>query len=107
MAPKFDGKPALLSPFLDKIEQLASACELTPKQTIDWIIRYAPSDKREQWQMQEYVGTADWDNFKKDLFDLYPGSTGERKYSIVNLQTLIEKQVQVIIEDAEDLGTYQ
>lgn len=88
-APKFDGKPASLSPFLDEVEQLGESCALSSKHTIKWAVRYAPNDKRELWQMQEAVGTDDWEQFKKEIFELYPGSTGERKYSIANLQTLI------------------
>ena len=56
--------------------------------------------------MQEAVGSDDWGQFIKELFELYPGSTGEHKYSIANLQTLIEKQALVSIEYAEDFGTY-
>jgi hypothetical protein len=106
-APKFDGKPASLSPFLDEVEQLAEVCGITSKQQIEWAIRYAPSDERELWEMQEAVGTNDWDKFKKELCELYPGSTGERKYSIANLQALIEKQAAARIGDAEDFGTYR
>jgi hypothetical protein len=106
-APKFDSKPASLSPFLDEVEQLAESCGLTPKQTIEWAVRYASNDERELWQMQESVGTEDWAQFKKEIFELYSGSTGERKYLIANLQTLIEKQVLANIEDSDDFGTYR
>jgi gag-polyprotein putative aspartyl protease len=106
-APKFDSKPASLSPFLDEVEQLAESCGLSNKQTIEWAVRYAPNDEKELWQMQEAVGTDDWEQFKKEIFELYPGSTGERKYSIANLQTLIEKQALVNIEDSDDFGTYR
>ena len=106
-APKFDSKPASLSPFLDEVEQLAQSCALTGKQKIEWAIRYAPNEERELWQMQESVGTDDWEEFKRELFELYPGSTGERKYSIANLQTLIDKQALVNVEDAEDFGVYR
>lgn len=106
-APKFDSKPASLSPFLDEVEQLGQSCGLSSKQTIEWAVRYAPNDERELWQMQEAVATEDWEQFKKEIFELYPGSTGERKYSIANLQTLIEKQALVNIEDSDDFGTYR
>ena len=106
-APKFDGKPASLSPFLDEVEQLAEGCGLSLKQHIEWAIRYAPNDERELWQLQTAVGTEDWELFKKELFELYPGSTGERKYSIANLQYLVEKQSNANIEDAEEFGIYR
>ena len=106
-APKFDNKPTSLSPFLDEVEQLAESCGLTQKQYIEWTIRYAPNEERELWEMQESVGTEDWEQFKKELFELYPGSTGERKYSIANLQSLIDKQAMSNIEDADEFGVYR
>jgi hypothetical protein len=80
---------------------------LTGKQKIEWTIRYSPNEERELWQMQESVTTEDWKQFKKELFELYPGSSGERKYSIANLQTLIEKQANNSITDVEDFGMYR
>ena len=106
-APKFDNKPSSLSPFLDEIDQLGDTCGLTGKQKIEWTIRYAPNEERELWDMQESVGTEDWEAFKKELFELYPGSSGERKYSIANLQNLIEKQAIVNIGNTEDFGLYR
>ena len=105
--PKFNGKPESLSPFLDEIEQLAETCGLTSKQKIEWVIRYTPSDERELWQMQGSVGTDDWEKFKKELFELYLGSTGERKYAIANLQAVVEKQAKTKIRDAEEFGVYR
>ena len=105
-APWFDGKLALLSLFLDNIEYLAKACRLSQKDTIKWTIRYSPSIDRELWEMQESVETGDWEQFKEELYDLYPGSKGENKYSAANLQSLIDKQNSITIRDAEDYGTY-
>jgi hypothetical protein len=106
-APKFDGKPASLSIFLDEIEQLAKTCGLTPKQTIEWTVRYAPSKENELWDAQDAVGTGNWIQFKSELYDLYPGSTGDRKYSVMNLTALVEKQAANSIQDAEEFGSYR
>jgi hypothetical protein len=106
-APQFDGEPASLSSFLDEVAQLAEVCGLSLKQTIEWAVRYAPSDEKELWQMQESVGTANWEGFKQELYDLYPGSSGERKYSVANLSALTEKQASGTIQNAKDFGTYK
>ena len=74
-APKFDGKPASLSPFLDEVEQLAEGCGLSPKQHIEWAVRYAPSDERELWQLQSAIGTNDWDKFKQENVKNYSNYT--------------------------------
>ena len=62
--PKFDGKPASLSIFLDNVKRLAEASNLMPRQTIDWAIQYAPNQEHELWRFQEAVGMDDWDQFK-------------------------------------------
>jgi hypothetical protein len=86
---------------------MAETCRLTQKQTIDWAVRYAPSEEHELWEMQEAVGTNDWEQFKKKLYDLYPGSTGEQKYLVASLQSLIEKQIEDPINTAEEFGIYR
>jgi hypothetical protein len=57
--------------------------------------------------MQEAVGTNDWEQFKKELYDLYPGSTGEQKYLVASLQSLIEKQAEDPINTAEEFDVYR
>ena len=79
-APKFDGKPSSLSAFLDDISQLAAACELNEKDKIRWTVRYAPGEKSELWEMLPAYKTEKWEDFEKQLYALYPGSTGDRKY---------------------------
>src|SRR5271170_6720166 len=106
-APKFDGKAASLSRFLSEIEHLAELCGITPKQKIDWTVRYAPNEEDELWKIQDSVGTDNWDQFKKELCDLYPGSTGERKYSVASIAALTEKQANNLIQDADDFGAYK
>ena len=42
--------------------------------------------------MQANYETGNWEEFKKEIYALYLGSTGDRKYSVANLETLTEKQ---------------
>ena len=107
-APRFDGKAPSLSLFLDDVEYLAETCGLSQNERIKWTIRYSPSVDRELWEMQESVDTGDWEKFKEELYDLYPGSKGEeRRYSTANLQALIDKQKSITIRNPEDYGMYQ
>lgn len=105
-APRFDGKSASLSSFWDDVEELAELCELTQKETIKWATRYSPSIDRELWEMQESVETGDWERFKEEIYDLYPGSKGEYRYSAADLQALVHKQKSITIRDAEGYGVY-
>ena len=105
-APKFDGKPSSLAAFIDDISQLAAACALSDQDKIKWTVRYAPSEDAELWEMQPNYGTENWEEFKKELYALYPGSTGDRKYSVANLEALTEKQASVPMETSEEFGRY-
>ncbi|PPQ75015.1 hypothetical protein CVT25_005597 [Psilocybe cyanescens] len=106
-APKFDGKAGSLSMFLDEVEQLAVSCELTPKQTIEWVIHYAPGgDEHELWSSLDTSTGDNWGAFKRELFAQYPGSTGDRKYSVADLEILTEKQATGLIMTSEQFGTF-
>ena len=50
--------------------------------------------------------TGDWDQFKEEIYDLYPGSKRENRYSTAFLQELVKKQTLITIQNAEDFGTY-
>jgi hypothetical protein len=105
-APKFDGKPETLISFVDDVEQLADECKLDDKQKIEWLIRYGPVEERDLWELQPAVALGDWKKFKDELYQLYPGSTGDRRYSIGNLEMLAEKQAMVPIENSAQFGEY-
>jgi len=104
--PKFDGKPSSPAAFIDDISQLAAACEHTDQDKIKWTVRYAPSEDAELWEMQTNYETGNWEEFKKELHALYPGSTGDRKYSVANLEALTEKQATIPMETSEEFGRY-
>jgi hypothetical protein len=105
-APKFDGKPSSLAAFIDDISQLAAACALSDQDKIKWTVRYAPSEDAELWEMQTNYETGNWEEFKKEIHALYPGSTGDRKYSVANLEALTEKQATIPMETSEEFGRY-
>ena len=92
--------------FIDNISQLAKACALSGGDKIKWTVRYAPSEDAELWEMQANYGTGNWEEFKKEIYALYPGSTGDRKYSVANLETLTEKQATIPMESSEEFGRY-
>ena len=57
-------------------------------------------------ELRESVDTGDWDQFKEEIYDLYPGSKRENRYSTADLQALAEKQTLITIQNAKDYGTY-
>jgi len=56
--------------------------------------------------MQTNYKTGNWEEFKKEIHALYPGSTGDRKYSVANLEALTKKQATIPMETSEEFGQY-
>ena len=90
----------------EAIMRLQDLMESQHHETIKWTIRYSPSIDKKLWEMQESVKTEDWEKFKEEVYDLYPGSKGENRYSLATLQAFIDKQTSFTIQEAEDYGTY-
>ena len=105
-APKFNGKPSSLAAFIDDISQLAAACALSNQDKIKWTVRYTPSEDAELWEMQTNYETGNWEEFKKEIHAVYPGSTGDRKYLVANLEALTEKQATIPMETSEEFSRY-
>jgi hypothetical protein len=98
-APTFDANPAHSFIFFDEIDLLGDTFNLTSRQKIKWTTHYAPIDDIELWKMQKSLHSGNWINFKKEIYALYPGSTGDRKYRTLDLEVLTEKQVTLSIEN--------
>ena len=76
------------------------------KQTIDWTLCYVLDDEYDLWEMETAVKAANWELFKNQLFKLYSGSTGERKYTLPYLKVLVKKWAANFIKTTEEFGTY-
>ncbi|MFI5420871.1 MAG: retropepsin-like aspartic protease, partial [Nitrososphaerales archaeon] len=107
-APKFDGKAISLDGFLDEVDQLATEHNLGEDKKIEWSIRYVSTEEQQLWKLLPTAQGADWAAFKKELFEFYPGSTdsGDRKFSVGNLEMLSEKQSETKITTADQFGAY-
>ncbi|KAF8816731.1 hypothetical protein BYT27DRAFT_7063348, partial [Phlegmacium glaucopus] len=105
-APKFDGKPSSLIRFLDEIAQLGTQHGLSQRELIIWTIRYAPDEEYELWSMQTSANMSNWANFKAELINLYPGAIDSWKYSISDLEKLVENQVLASIRNQDEFGQY-
>ena len=66
-----------------------------------------PSDEQDLWHTLKAVKAGNWGNFKTELLDCYPGSTGDQKYSMASLKVLIKKQASDSIQNAKEFGTYK
>ena len=81
-APKFMGKPEELPRFFRDVESLAEEGELDDEEMVKWACRYVESvSEEETWKSARAYGSAryTWEDFKKEIFQMYPGSDGEYK----------------------------
>lgn len=105
-APKFDGTPARLIPYLEDIEQLSDHAGHTSEQRIKSAIRYAPADESETWTMLDEALGKDWDKFVAAVKSLYPGCEGDRRFTRTDLENLCAEQARIPMQSQEDLGQY-
>ncbi|KAG5634174.1 hypothetical protein H0H81_003057 [Sphagnurus paluster] len=102
-ATKFDGNPKHLCVFFEQIDYLGGEFKLTDSDKIGWTIRYAPTKDIELWKLLKPAKSNSWDDFKQEIYSLYPGSTRDRKYTILDLEWLTEKQATVLIKGYPDI----
>jgi hypothetical protein len=68
--------------------------------------RYIDIDMADLWEaIPEFNITKPFDKFKSTIFKLYPGSESKYKWTIADMDKLVE-QLQMSILDISDLGNY-
>lgn len=109
-APKFDEtQPDELDPYFDDIKDLLDrhniADDADCKQAA---VKYLKTRTSKLWKT-----TAAWtdaaktyDDFKEEVFGLYPGATGDRTYTIQDLDLVIGHYARTGILSSADLGEY-
>ncbi|KAG1730562.1 hypothetical protein EDD22DRAFT_788670 [Suillus occidentalis] len=105
-APKFNGTPVCLIPYLEDIEQLSDHAGHTPEQHIKSAIHYAPVEESETWTMLDEALGKDWDKFVKAVKVLYPGCEGDQRFTHTDLENLCTEQACIPMQSQEDLGQY-
>ena len=91
-APRFDGHHPSLKHFFDEMDYLGNACGLSPTEKIQHMLRYLDFCEYETWRTRHSAQGFDWDAFKAEITALYPGADEDRKYTIVDLEILVDKQ---------------
>jgi len=91
-APRFDGHPPSLKRFFDEMDYLGNACGLSPTEKIQHMLCYLDFCKYETWRTCRSARGFDWDAFKAEITALYPGADEDHKYTVVDLEILVDKQ---------------
>ena len=69
--------------------------------------RYLDVDSAELWEsLSEFEHGTQYLDFVKAVYDLYPGSEDERKWTVASMEKLVSEQLRSGIHSLDDLGRY-
>ncbi|KAI0258010.1 hypothetical protein BC834DRAFT_837080 [Gloeopeniophorella convolvens] len=109
-APTFDDKkPRELARYFEDLEYLFTKFQvIDPAEMKKAAIRYLDIDTADLWKTAPEYGDAGktYDQFKVAIHGLYPGSTGDRRYTIKDLELLVSNTAQAGLSSSNDLGDY-
>ena len=109
MAPKFNGESDELPRFFEDMESVSEGLGLSDREMMSWACRYVKrlSDEEVCKTTRAYVSArGTWEEFKKELFRLYPGSERDRRYTRADLQKVVDEWGSIGIKTKEDLATF-
>ena len=108
-APKFDStKPRELSAYFDELEVLLRGAGITDeKEKKVQARRYLEVEDADIWSsIPEYRGEETYEDYKKKIYQLYPGASEESRHTMTDLDKLVGKHMRLGIHTAEELGKY-
>ncbi|KAH6911874.1 hypothetical protein BKA70DRAFT_1098896 [Coprinopsis sp. MPI-PUGE-AT-0042] len=92
-APVWDEEPETLAQFFVEVEELMVECDVEAAEYIKSCLRYVPTQEIRYWKnIQKRLPEGkenDWDEFKKQVFEIYPGS-GAESYTVTDINKLAE-----------------
>lgn len=80
--------------FFDEIDIFSNSCGLTPAEKIQHTLWYLEWKEYETWKSHPSAQGHNWDDFKQEIFALYPGADEDQKYTLVDLEILTDRQAQ-------------
>jgi hypothetical protein len=107
-APKFSpDKPRELRYYFKELDHLFTASTVTDEQKMkDFATRYLDFEVADLWENVAEFKTGSYEDFKKAILKLYPGSGEERKWTMADLDKLIGEQLRIGLLNLADFGTY-
>ncbi|KAH6876764.1 hypothetical protein BKA70DRAFT_1448527 [Coprinopsis sp. MPI-PUGE-AT-0042] len=92
-APVWDEEPETLAQFFVEVEELMVECDVEAAEYIKSCLRYVPTQEIRYWKnIQKGLPEGkenDWEEFKKQVFEIYPGS-GAESYTVADINKLAE-----------------
>jgi hypothetical protein len=107
-APKFSpDQPRELRRFFKELEYLFTNAGVTnDDEKKPYAVRYMDADVADLWESIAEFSAGSYDDFKKAIHGLYPGSEEERKWNMADMDKLVGEQLRIGIYSVADFGTY-
>lgn len=106
-APKFHGEAETLLQFFDDLQELAKAAQISDKEKIEYVFRYVDARFVESWKTRPEAKGSDFAAFKKAIIErYYKGLTGDRRFTVGDLEKLCEKWAAKVGRTQLEHGTY-
>ena len=109
-APRFSSDPSGFDSFFDDVAEHAGRATIDAAETIKWAIRYAGS-KADSWRHVPCMkrganNPPTFDEFRKEVQFCYPHLSSTHRYTVDDLECLLDRTRDYRDMDKEDLGTY-
>ncbi|KAJ8480874.1 hypothetical protein ONZ45_g15509 [Pleurotus djamor] len=106
-APRFSGEGQYINRFIDEVEALATAANLSDREKIVWTLRYAGNAEFDLWSngLAASKGT-DWAAFKTALQNFYPEAHDDGRFTLAGFEAFVDLHSRTILRSKEDLGKY-
>lgn len=105
-APSFDGKSENLNRFFEDVEDHADRAQLNDAARIKWCLRYTNPTDAETWGLLPARQTNVYADFKAEVLQLYPGLDSDRRYTVSDLERLVDEYRTKRISSKDILGEY-
>ncbi|PCH37007.1 hypothetical protein WOLCODRAFT_92235 [Wolfiporia cocos MD-104 SS10] len=108
-APVFDSsQPRSIQRFFQDLKHLFTLCAvIDEEEKKQWVVRYAPIDEADLFEvLPAYSPGTPYADFKKAVYNLYPGTDDERKWSVADMDQLVGECARLGIHSIADLAGY-
>lgn len=108
-APQFGQSASEFNFFFEDVEELAQRASLDVAKTIKWACRYAGAES-ESWQyvpcLQNHQVPTSFSVFRREVMEQYPHLSEDDRYTIDDLEKLVQQTARFLNMSCEDFGKY-
>ena len=108
-APKFSAdQPRELRRYFEELDNLFAGAAITDDQTKkSQACRYLDFESADLWQnIPTFAAGSTYDNWKEELYKLYPGAEADKKYTVADMDKLVGERYRAGIYTLEELASY-